>query len=72
MRRVGVERLGRVLTKPAVVRVESVGSRDVPGVRQTVGVGGVLVGVPGGRLSGRVGGEKYYQSVSLSVSPGEG
>ena len=46
MRRVGVERLRGVLTKPGVVRVESVRSRDMPGVRQAVGVGGVLVGVP--------------------------
>ena len=53
VRRVGVERLRRVLTKPGVVRVESVGSSDVPRVRQTVGVGGVLVGVPGGRLEDR-------------------
>ena len=46
VRRVGVERLGRVLTKPGVVRVESLRSRHVPALRQTVGVGGVLVGVP--------------------------
>jgi len=56
VRRVGVERLRRVLTKPGVVRVESVGSSDVPRVRQAVRVGGVLVGVPGGRLVGSHGG----------------
>ena len=69
MRRVGVERLRRVLTKPGVVRVESVGSRDVPRVRQAVRVGGVLVGVPGGRLeSERV--SERVGNISLSVSPG--
>ena len=67
MRRVGVERLRRVLTKPGVVRVESVGSRDVPGVRQTVGVTRVLVGVPGGRLD-REQLESVPQSLSFSVS----
>ena len=48
MRRVSVERLWRVLTKPGVVRVEGVPRGDMPGVCETVGVCRVLVGVPGG------------------------
>ena len=56
----GVQRLRRVLTEPAVVRVEGV-PRHVSGVRQAVGVGGVLVGVPR-RLVGSDGGAHCVRS----------
>ena len=51
--------------------MESVGSRDVPRVRQAVRVGGVLVGVPGGRLEDRRVRElEIFPSGALWVSPG--